>query len=442
MPELDMTILAPSLFILFLLVCSAFFSGSETALTAVSEARMHVLVNDGNKNAQNVSALIKDRERLIGAILLGNNIVNILASVLAASVFTTIFGDSLAATGLATATMTVLVVVFAEVTPKTLAITRPDGFAMTVASLMRIVVFVFAPITRIVQLIVRGFLLAFGLDIARNSAVFSATDELRGAIDLHHSEGRVDKESRDLIRGALELDDIRVEEIMIHRKSIEMIDIDQSTSAIIKTALASSHTRLPLYEDEPDNVVGILHAKDLARALWNANGDASAIDLKELARTPYFAPVTTTLQEQLNAFKENQEHFALAVDEYGTLMGLVTLEDILEEIVGEIEDEYDSPVQGVRPQPDGSIHVDGNVTIRDLNRAMEWSLPDDEAVTLAGLVIHESQMIPDIGQTFSFHGYVFKILKRRRNQVTALRIKPLESGKQNQPISSPQKDQV
>ncbi|WDI31732.1 HlyC/CorC family transporter [Hyphococcus flavus] len=425
-----MSELEPSFFfsigsIVLLLLLSAFFSGSETALTATSKARMHKLEADGDLSARRVNLLIRDKERLIGAILLGNNLVNILATSIATTLLISFFGEAGVANIVATVVMTALVLVCSEVTPKTLAISRPDSFAMVVAPIMRWVVFTFAPITRIVQLIVRGFLHLFGIDVSKDSAVFSVADELRGAIDLHHSEGRVDKESRDLIRGALDLNEIRTEEIMIHRKSIEMLDLDRPNEAIIRQALKSAHTRLPLYRENPDNIIGILHAKDLLRALWDAEGDADAVDFEALAREPYFAPETTTLQEQLDAFKLKQEHFALIVDEYGALMGLVTLEDILEEIVGEIEDEYDSPVQGVRPQGDGSLNVDGDVTIRDLNRAMDWNLPDDEAVTLAGLVIHEAQSIPEVGQTFSYHGFRFKILRRRRNQITALKITPI-----------------
>jgi len=425
-----MNTLNPNLFIpigiiFFLLLLSAFFSGSETALTATSKARMHKLESDGNLRARRVSLLIRDRERLIGAILLGNNLVNILASALATSVFIALFGGSEAAIASATLTMTVLVLVFAEVAPKTAAIARPDAFAMAVAPFMRWVVFLFAPVTRVVQLIVRGVFHLFGLDVSKDSAVFSVAEELRGAIDLHHSEGRVRKKTRDLIRGALDLHQIRIEEIMVHRKSIEMLDLDRPVDELIQRALKSAYTRLPLYRGDPDNIVGVLHAKDLSRAIWRAEGDASSINMEAMARPPYFAPETTTLQEQLDAFKTKQEHFALVVDEYGALMGLVTLEDILEEIVGEIEDEYDSPVQGVRPQSDGSLNVDGDVTIRDLNRALDWTLPDDEAVTIAGLVIHEAQSIPEVGQTFSFHGVRFKILRRRRNQITALKITPI-----------------
>lgn len=411
--------------IALLLILSAFFSGSETALTASSRAKLHGQAEQGSRGAKTAMDLTDDGERLIGAILLGNNLVNILATSIATSLLISIFGATGMANVIATAVMTILVLVFAEVTPKTAAIARPEGFAMFIAPLMRWVVLIFAPVTRVVQIIVRGFLHLFGLDVSRDSAVLSAHEELRGAVDLHHSEGRVDKEARDLIRGALELDELRVEEVMIHRKSIETLDIEMPKEELIQQALQSPHTRLPLYRGDPDNIIGVLHAKDLLRALWEAGAQSSEIDFDDVARDPYFVPETTTLQEQLDAFKLKQEHFALVVDEYGALMGLVTLEDILEEIVGEIEDEYDSPVQGVRPQADGSLNVDGDVTIRDLNRAMDWTLPDDEAVTVAGLIIHEAQCIPDVGQTFSFHGFLFKILRRRRNQITGVKITAL-----------------
>lgn len=265
----------------------------------------------------------------------------------------------------------------------------------------------------------------FGLGAARGKGAVSAAEELRGAVDLHHQEGALAKGVRDIFRGALDLTKIRVEDVMVHRKAIDMLDIDDDPSALISKALKSGHTRLPLYKDATENIVGVLHVKDLLSALWVADGDAHRLCIADLARTPYFTPETTALTEQLENFKRRQEHFALVVDEYGSIMGLITLEDIIEEIVGEIDDEHDSRVEGVRPQSDGSINVDGSLTIRDLNRATDWALPDDEAVTVAGLVIHESQSIPDVGQTFSFHGFRFRVLRRRRNQITAIKVTPI-----------------
>ena len=342
--------------------------------------------------------------------------------------FAHLFGAGGLAVGAATVTMTVLVVVFSEVAPKTAALARPDSIAMLVAPLMRWIIVLLAPITFLLQIVVRGTLSIIGIRLSKDERIFSAADELRGAVELHHEEGGLEKETRDIFRGALDLNEIRIDEIMIHRKQIDMLDIDQKPSTLISQALKSGHTRLPLYRDATENIVGVLHAKDLLSALWEAHGDASKISIAELTRQPYFAPESTSLAEQLDNFKRRREHFALVVDEYGSIMGLVTLEDIIEEIVGEIEDEHDSPVEGVKPQADGSINVDGNVTIRDLNRAMDWSLPDDEAVTVAGLVIHEAQSIPDVGQTFSFHGFRFRILRRRRNQITAINVQPIETG--------------
>lgn len=414
-----------ALFILGLIMLSGLFSGSETALTATSRARMRSLELRGDRNASTVVRLTEDRERLIGAILLGNNLVNILATSLASSLFEDLFPGL--GVVIATVVMTILVLVFAEVMPKTAAIARADAIAMLVAPIMRRVVAVLAPIVYVVQLIVRATLhRIFGLDVTSMESALSVQEELIGAIDLHHEEGQIEKEARDLIRGALELEDITVEEIMLHRKQIEMLDANSPASEIVEAVLDSKHTRIPLYDEEPDNVVGVLHAKDMLRALWKAGNQAEDFDFRAIAMTPYFVPETTTLQEQLNAFKERQTQFALVIDEYGSLRGLVTLEDILEEIVGEIEDEYDAPVQGVEKQADGSVIVQGDVTIRDLNRIMDWRLPDDEAVTIAGLVIHEGRCIPDVRQMFSFHGYRFEILAKRRNQVTRLRVVPLK----------------
>ncbi|MFZ5619211.1 MAG: HlyC/CorC family transporter [Pseudomonadota bacterium] len=428
MPSITSDILAISGAIIFLLMMSAFFSGSETALTATSRARMHKLESDGDRRAARVNDLIRDREKLIGVILVGNNIVNTLSATLASALFLKIFDATGAAIAAATATMTILIIIFGEVAPKTVAIARPDSIAMFVAPIMRWVVLAFSPVAAILRVIIRSGLSLIGSNLARNEGVFSAADELRGAVDLHHEEGALEKGVRDIFRGALDLDEIRVDEVMMHRKSIDMLDIDQKPAALVAKALKSGHTRLPLYRDTPDNIVGVLHAKDLLSALWEAEGNPARINVADLVRAPYFTPETTTLAEQLDNFKRKREHFALVVDEYGSIMGLVTLEDIIEEIVGEIEDEHDSPVQGVRPQSDGSINVDGDVTIRDLNRAMDWSLPDAVAVTIAGLVIHEAQSIPDVGQTFAFHGFRFRILRRRRNQITAINVKPIETG--------------
>jgi Mg2+/Co2+ transporter CorB len=229
-----------------------------------------------------------------------------------------------------------------------------------------------------------------------------------------------------MLGGVLDLGDIGVDEIMVHRKNIIVLDADLPPRELIEQALDAPHTRLPLYRDEPDNIVGVLHARDLLRALAKAEGRVDAVDVNSIMREPWFIPDTTNAKDQLDSFLRRRSHFALVVDEYGALMGLVTLEDILEEIVGDITDEHDVNIQGVRRAPDGSVYVDGTVTIRDLNRATDWQLPDEEAVTIAGLVIHEAETIPDPGQAFVFYGQRFQVLRRQRNQITALRVWPPE----------------
>lgn len=406
--------------ILALLVCSGFFSSSETALTAASRVRMHAAEKGGDKRATVVSRLLNMRERLLGGILLGNNLVNNLAAVLTTALFTKVFGGSAGALAAATIAMTTLIVIFAEVLPKTYAISQPDKLALIVARPISLIVKLLSPIVLLVQLIVNGVLRLFGIDT--NASAWTAADEIKGAVDLHLQEGGVAKRARDQIYGVLEIGELAVEDVMIHRSNLSMVDLSSPTDELLKGVLASGHSRLPVYSGNSDNVVGIIHVKDLLSALAKS-GDASTVDVKKMLRAPWFVPETTSVVKQLRAFQSKREHFALVVDEYGALMGVITLEDILEEIVGDIQDEYDEELAGVTRFKDGSAVVRGDIAIRDLNRAMDWKLPDDEAVTIAGLVIHESQTIPTAGQAFAYHGYRFEILTRERNQIQSLKVR-------------------
>jgi Mg2+/Co2+ transporter CorB len=406
--------------IIVLIFISAFFSGSETALTAASRARMHTLAQDGSKQARLVNALLQNPERLIGAILLGNNLVNILASALATSLLLSLFGES--GVVYATLTMTALVLIFGEVMPKTYAITNPDRAALAVAPAIRLAVALFGPITSGVQMIVRFFFRIFGPEVAKDAAVLSAHDELRGAIELHHKEGSFIKYDRDMLGGVLDLTELEVEDVMVHRTSMHIINADDPPQKIIDQVLSSPYTRLPLWQGEPENIVGVLHVKTLLQAVRDAQDDLSKMDLLAIATPPWFVPDTTSLREQLNAFLRRKTHFALIVDEYGEVQGLVTLEDILEEIVGEIMDEHDELQMSVRPLAGGSVQIDGSMPTRDLNRAMDWELPEEEATTVAGLVIHKAQTIPQPGQIFTFDGFRFEVLRRHRNKITSLKV--------------------
>lgn len=412
--------------ILVLICISGFFSGSETALTATSRARMFQLEKSKEKQAERagiVSSLIRAKERLIGALLLGNNLVNILASALATSLFLSLFGE--AGVVIATVVMTLIVVIFAEVLPKTWAISNPERFALVVAPILRVIVSIFAPITRIIAAFVRWLLARFGVNIMEDQSVLSAADELRGTLDLMHEEGAVVKADRDRVGGVLDLHDLEVADVMVHRTEMVSFDINTPAGVLVPEILASPFTRHPLYEDETDNIVGILHAKSLFRALVEVGNDPEKIDFRAVAQNAWFVPDTTSLQNQLSQFLRRQSHLAIVVDEYGEVEGLVTLEDILEEIVGDIADEHDIDLKGVEPQPDGSLIVDGGVPIRDINRAMDWSLPDDEATTIAGLVIHEARAIPNQNQQFTFHGLRFLVLKKERNRLLSLKLVPM-----------------
>lgn len=408
--------------VLGLILASAFFSGSETALTAVSRARMHTMENNGEARAGVVNRLIARRDRLIGALLIGNNLVNILASSLTTSIFLSLFGDS--GVVFATIAMTVLLVIFSEVLPKSWAISSPDRFALVVAPVVRLFVAVAGPLSSVVNGIVRFILGIFGVTLSNDEPMLTGSEELRGAVDLLHREGAVVKDDRDRLGGILDLDELEVADIMIHRTAMRGINADDPPENIVKAVLESPYTRMPLWRGSSDNIVGVVHAKDLLRALAEPGIDPQNLDISKVALKPWFVPDTTNLKDQLNAFLRRKVHFAIVVDEYGEVQGLVTLEDILEEIVGEIADEHDIDVQGVRQEADGSIVVDGSVPIRDLNRALDWDLPDDHATTIAGLVIHESQMIPEERQSFTFHGKRFFVMKREKNRLTRLRIRP------------------
>jgi Mg2+/Co2+ transporter CorB len=419
------------------LICiSFFFSMSETALTGTSRARMHALEKSGDPRAARVNRLHERGGMMIGSILIGNNVVNTASASLTTGVLLTLFGE----VGIAYATIVVavLIIVFAEVLPKTLALAQPDRTALGVSGPMSVIVALLSPLTRIVNALVRGIIQVFGRRSGTLEEIITAHDELRGQVDLLHKEGSVGKGDRDMLGGLLDLKSLEVSDVMVHRTKMRTIDAGLPPQDVVREVLASPYTRMPLWRDQPENIVGVLHAKDMLRALDAAGGDASRLDLEDLALDAWFVPDTTALQDQLKAFLKRKTHFALVVDEYGEVQGLVTLEDILEEIVGDIKDEHDAGYSGIRRQRDGTVSVDGSVPIRDLNRVMDWTLPDEEATTVAGLVIHEARAIPDPGQVFHFHGFRFEVARKQRNRITSLRISVANIGReQAQSVAGP-----
>lgn len=409
--------------LIFMLLAAAFFAGSETALTGASRARMHTLENDGDERAKIVNRLREKKEKLIGALLLGNTLVSVSVGSLATSATMTTLGEKFVLP--VTFLVAVLMLIFSEVMPKTYALIHADKVALSLSRAVSFVVTVLSPITHAVEKIVGAFFHLLGVD---RSGVTSAAqeEELRGAINMLGSHEDVEDEEglerRAMLRSVLDLADVSVEKIMIHRKNVKTINADLPVARIVDEVLHSSFTRMPVWRDNPDNIIGIAHARLLLQEMRHCNGDVSKVNIANIMIDPWFVPESTTLFDQLQAFRRRREHFAIMVDEYGALMGVVTMEDILEEIVGQIDDEHDLAVTGVRPQPDGTFIVDGKVTIRDLNRELDWAIPDEDYSTVAGLLVYESQRIPSVGQTFTFYGFRFEILKKQRNQVTSVRI--------------------
>ncbi|NQW00497.1 MAG: DUF21 domain-containing protein [Rhodospirillales bacterium] len=413
------SLLIPLLTVLGLILISAFFSGSETGLTSVANAKIYKLKMAGNRRAIILSKLREDKERLIGAILLGNNIVNIAASAIATALAIKLFGE----TGVvyATVLMTVLVLIFAEVLPKTYAVRHAEKVALSVAPVFVLITKILAPFTMAVHVIVN-----FTLNLLTTAPQdnMSGTEILRGAIEMYHEEGGVEENDRNMLSGIIDLEAVDVEKIMIHRNDMSTTSIDQPFSKIAAFVANSNHSRIPLWQGSPDKIVGVLHAKDLFKVTQNQQGDLDDLDIKSVVREPWYVPETTTLKNQLQAFRSHRRHFALVVDESGGLSGLVTLTDILEEVVGDIEDEHDKPEDHpIRKTADGAYEVEGAISIRDLNKALGWNFPLNETSTLAGLVMQLAQRIPDEGDIFEMDNFMFQVLGKNGTQLTRIKIR-------------------
>ena len=409
--------------IVVLLVLSAFFNASETALTASSRARMHALEQEGNARASLVNRLLTRPEKMIGTVLLGNTLVDVLAAALAANLAVAMVGD--VGVAYATAIMTLLIVIFSAVLPKTYALSGADRAALLLARPLRWMIVALTPFTAAVACVVRLLLKLTPSKIDDAANILARQEELRGTIELSHKAGAMGRGDAHMLGGVLDLGQLQVADIMVHRTKMETVNAADPPARIVEMVVSSQYSRMPVWTDDADNIVGVLHCKDLLAALTRVGWNPEKLDIMSLAAPPWFVPESTSLKDQLNAFLKRKAQMALVVDEYGEVQGLITLEDILEEIVGQITDEHDTADVAIRAQPDGSVLVDGAAAIRDVNRQMDWQLPDEEATTVAGLVIHEAQTIPEAGQVFTFHGFRFEILRKSRNRITALRIRSL-----------------
>lgn len=411
--------------ILGLVLIAAVYSMAETALTAVNRAHMFAMAQEGNKRAALVNKLRDKKDQLIGTILLGNTFVNSASAAMITVLSIRNFGPEYGPLVAAFIT-TFLLLIFTEILPKTVAIYQAERASLWLAPFLNLTMKLLYPIVVMIQWVVRLILRVFGIDLDKMPAAGDATEVIRGTIEMHHHEGDVDREDRDMLGSILDLDERNVSEVMIHRKKVESIDLGQDPEVVISAAIASNHSRIPLWKDHAENIVGVLHVKDLLRLVRQQKIGITREMIRRIAQKPWFVPETTSLGDQLDAFRTKRKHFACVVDEYGAWLGIVTLEDIIEEIVGEIDDEHDPlAIAEIIPFGDSAYRVAGTVTIRDLNRQLDWDLPDEHATTVAGLVLHEARVIPDQGASFEFYGYRFTVEEKRANQITQLLIEAL-----------------
>jgi Mg2+/Co2+ transporter CorB len=411
--------------IFVLLVLSGFFNGSETALTAASRARMHALEQEGNRRAAVVNDLVRHPEKMIGSILIGNTVVDVLAASLATGLGVALFGP--AGIVYATTLVSLLIIIFSSVLPKTYALAAADRAALTVAPVLRRIIWLLTPLTIAIEFVVRLLLRLTPSRKDDEANILAAREEIRGTIELGTQGGAFHKIDAEMLGAILDLRQLKVLDVMIHRTKMETLNADDPPRAIVDQVLGSQYTRIPLWRGQPENIVGILHTKNLLAALSRVDWSLERLDLSAIMSPPWFVPDTTSLADQLRQFLVRKTQLALVVDEYGEVQGLVTLEDIIEEIVGQISDEHDTHETQLRAQADGSVMVEGTMPIRDLNRGMDWDLPDQAATTVAGLIMHEAQMIPEVGQAFTFYGYRFEITRKQRNRITGVRVRRLFS---------------
>ncbi|WP_025264341.1 HlyC/CorC family transporter [Wolbachia endosymbiont of Onchocerca volvulus] len=406
--------------IFVLLILSFLFSGAEIGLTSISRSRVNKLKLDGNKKAKVIDHLLNKKELTIGTILLGNTIINITCSALLTAIVINFFGNE--GVFLLTITMTFCILLFCEVLPKTYAMQNPEKFTSFSAYFVLFFVKIFSPLTSGIQFIVNLILKLCGPH--KDREVISAADAMRNIIVLHRSEGTMLKQDLDMLNSILDLAETEISEIMTHRRNLFSLDIDRNKEELIREILTSSHSRVPLWQKEPDNIIGVVHVKNLINALREKDNRTEEVNITQVMSKPWFIPESTPLSVQLHNFRKNRKHLAFVVDEYGALQGIVTLEDILEEIVGEISDEHDLITENfIKKISDNMYHIEGKSTIRNINRQLHWNLPDEEATTLAGMIVNEIERIPDEGEEFSMYGFYFKILKKDKNTITAIEVR-------------------
>ncbi|NOZ36908.1 MAG: HlyC/CorC family transporter [Gammaproteobacteria bacterium] len=404
--------------LVFLIIASGFFSGSETGLMSLNRYRLRNLVNKKHKGATLAQKLLDTPERLIGLILLGNNAVNILASAIATIIGLRLMGE--AGIAVATIVLTVIILVFAEVTPKTLAALHPERYALPASFLLALLLKFFYPVVWFINQITNLLLRLLGIPKQARNITRLSRDELR--IVVNEASSMIPRQHQEMLLGILDLEQISIDEIMIPRNEIVGIDLEDDWNTVVKQLSESQHTRLPVYEGDIDHIVGMLHLRN-ALALFNQKS-FDVDDLHNIIREAYYVPAGTPLNTQLLNFQKEKRRIALVVNEYGDIQGLITLEDILEEIVGEFTTDPAASSKDIYQQEDGSYLINGSITIRELNKALDWKLSAEGPKTLNGVILEYLEQIPDPGTSLMLEQYPIEITQSNINAVKTVRYNP------------------
>lgn len=404
--------------VIILLLIGALLSATETAITAASPAVIQRLRQQGDKRASILYYLLKTKDKVISTLLIGNSICNTLCTTIATGIFIEAYGDD-TGTIVSSIVMSCLIIVFSEVIPKAIAVIKSSSIALKATPLLVILLKILEPINIGLSYAVRIFCFIFRIDLHHK---ISATEEVRGVIEHHLHEGNVVKDDRDMLGGILNIRDMEISDIMIHRSRVTAINIDTPTEKIIKTLFESVHSRFPFWEGNPDNIIGILHVKVLISKLYQVKNDLQKIKIRDLLSDPVFIPDNSLVIQQLHMFKTGQTHLACVVDEYGDLQGILTLEDILEEIVGQIYDEHDLTKHKITKLSDNILIIGGETPIRDLNREVNLQIPEDDATTIAGFIIHNMEKIPNQGEYFIYQNLKMIVHKRTKTCIRSVKI--------------------
>ncbi len=401
-----------------LLAFGGIMSAGETSITASAPGKLHRLKSDGNKQAITVLRIIKIKDRVISTLLIGNSLSNTLCTTIATSLFIDVLGDDVG-TIVASIVMSFVIIVFSEVIPKAIAVAKPEKIALLIAPAILILLKLFKPLNILLSYVVKAFCFLFGINLKQEVSV---EDEVRGVIEHHMHEGNVIKDDRDMLGGILDIRNMVIADIMIHRSKIFAINIDTPNEKLLKATLASNHTRIPIWEKTPDNIIGILHIKDLVRKIHGTKIDEKDINVRSLLKPPIFVADNALVTHQLQLFKEGQSHLACVVDEYGDLQGIITMEDVMEEVFGQIYDEHDYAHNKIVKKSENEYMIDGSVSIRDVNRELNWDLPETEAITIAGFVINEMKRIPNQGEFIIIDNLKIVVKKKTQNKVKSLSV--------------------